>query len=129
MRRLLTRLLVPVAAAGLAGAGLVGVAGPAAASACSGTSGVTVVIDTGTSTSTSCAPSGGSAMSALSAVSTVTYPQQYPGSVVCRINGFPSSDPCVRMPPADAYWAFFHAPRGGAWTYSTSGAASYSPPA
>ena len=34
-----------------------------------------------------------------------------------------------RMPPASAYWGFFHAPRGGSWTYSSSGVASYSPPA
>jgi hypothetical protein len=57
----------------------------------------------------------------------VTYPQQYPGSVVCRVNGYPSSDPCVRMPAADAYWAFFHAKRGGSWVYSSSGVASYDP--
>ncbi len=57
----------------------------------------------------------------------MTYPQQYPGSVVCRINGYPSSDPCVRMPPGDAYWAFFHAKRGGSWVYSSSGVASYDP--
>jgi len=44
-----------------------------------------------------------------------------------RINGYPSSDPCVRMPPAGAYWAFFHAKRGGSWVYSSSGVASYDP--
>ena len=47
--------------------------------------------------------------------------------MVCRINGYPSSDPCVRMPPGDAYWAFFHAKRGGSWVYSSSGVASYDP--
>jgi hypothetical protein len=31
------------------------------------------------------------------------------------------------MPPADAYWAYFHAKRGGAWQYSTYGGASYDP--
>ena len=54
-------------------------------------------------------------------------PQMFPGSVVCRINGYPESDPCVRMPPADAYWAFFHAKRGGSWTYSSTGVTSYDP--
>ena len=46
---------------------------------------------------------------------------------MCRINGYPASDPCVRMPPAGAYWAFFHAKRGGSWAYSSSGVASYNP--
>ena len=105
------------------------VAAPASAAACSGTSGVTVVVDTGSSISTKCA--SGDPSSALKALSSagfsVTYPQQYPGSVVCRINGYPSSDPCVRMPPGDAYWAFFHAKRGGSWVYSSSGVASYDP--
>lgn len=128
MPRLRSRLLGAAAAAGLACAGLVAGAGPAAAAACSGTSGVTVVIDTGSSVSTRCA--GGdpaSALSALSSVATVTQVQTQPG-FVCRIDGYPASD-CVRTPPASAYWAFFHAPRGGAWTYSSQGAASYDPPA
>ncbi len=33
----------------------------------------------------------------------------------------------MRMPPGDAYWAFFHAKRGGSWVYSSSGVASYDP--
>ena len=127
--RSLRRLAGAVAAAGLAVAGLVVVAAPASAAACSGTSGVTVVVDTGSSISTKCA--SGDPSSALKALSSagfsVTYPQQYPGSVVCRINGYPSSDPCVRMPSGDAYWAFFHAKRGGSWVYSSSGVASYNP--
>src|SRR5688572_19177589 len=108
--RLLRRLAGAAAASGLALAGLVVAAAPASAAACSGTSGVTVVVDTGSSTSIRCASGDpGSALKALvSAGFSVTYPQQYPGSVVCRINGYPESDPCVRMPPADAYWAFFH---------------------
>ena len=127
--RPLARLAGAVAASGLALAGLVVAAAPASAAACSGTSGVTVVVDTGSSISTKCA--SGDPSSALKALTSagfsVTYPQQYPGSVVCRINGYPSSDPCVRMPPGDAYWAFFHAKRGGSWAYSSSGVASYDP--
>ena len=99
--RPLRRLAGAVAASGLALAGLVVAAAPASAAACTGTSGVTVVVDTGASVSTKCA--SGDPSSALNALATagfsVTYPQQYPGSVVCRINGYPSSDPCVRMPP------------------------------
>jgi hypothetical protein len=125
----IVRLAGAAAAAGLALAGLVAAAWPASAAACSGSTGVTVVVDTGGSTSTKCA--SGDPSSALKALTSagfsVTYPQQYPGSVVCRINGYPSSDPCVRMPPGDAYWAFFHAKRGGSWVYSSSGVASYDP--
>ena len=115
LRRLLGRLAGTAVAAGLVLTGLVATAGPASAAACSGTSGVTVVVDTGSSISTKCASGDPStAIKALSAVGfDVDYPQQYPGSVICRINGYPGSDPCVRMPPGDAYWAFFHAPRGG----------------
>ena len=128
-RRVLGRLAGAVAATGLAAAGLVVAAAPASAAACSGTSGVTVVVDTGGSTSTRCA--SGDPSSALKALTgagfSVTYPQQFYGTVVCRIDGYPESDPCFRMPPGDAYWAFFHAKRGGSWVYSSTGVASYDP--
>ncbi len=127
--RFVARLAGAAAASGLAIAGLVVVAAPASAAACSGTTGVTVVVDTGSSISTKCA--SGDPSSALKALTSagfsVAYPQQYPGSVVCRINGYPASDPCVRMPPAGAYWALFHAKRGGSWAYSSSGVGSYNP--
>jgi hypothetical protein len=126
---LVRRLAGATAAVGLTLAGLVVAATPASAAACSGTSGVTVVVDTGSSTSTRCASGDpSSAMKALTGAGfSVTTPQMYPGSVVCRINGYPESDPCVRMPPADAYWAFFQAKRGGSWTYSSTGVTSYDP--
>ena len=129
VHRLLGRLAGVAAASGLALAGLVVAASPASAAACSGTKGVTVVVDTGSSISTRCA--SGDPSSALKALGVagfdVTYPQQFPGSVVCRINGYPKSDPCVRMPPGSAYWAFFHAKRGGSWVYSSNGVATYDP--
>ncbi|TPG19474.1 hypothetical protein [Pedococcus bigeumensis] len=117
------------AVAGLVVAGGLTLPGGAAqAAACSGTSGVTVVIDYGSSSTTSCASGDPtSAMSALRAVAAVVSPQRYPGTVVCRINGTPASDPCIQMPPADAYWAFYHALRGGSWTYSQVGVAGYNP--
>lgn len=126
--RILARLAGAGAAAGLVLTGLVATAGPASAAACSGSTGVTVVVDTGSSISTRCASGDpSSAWRALeSAGHSVTPVAQFPGAI-CRINGYPSSDPCQRMPPADAYWAFYHAPRGGSWTYSTSGARSYDP--
>jgi hypothetical protein len=57
----------------------------------------------------------------------VTGTQRYPG-LLCRIDGEPADQQCVQAPPAGAYWAYWHAPRGGDWTYSTSGA-SRRPPA
>lgn len=128
LRRLLGRLAGTAVASGLVLTGLVATAGPASAAACSGSTGVTVVVDTGSSTSTRCAPGDPtSAWKALTAAGyAVTPVQQFPGAI-CRIDGFPSNQACVRMPPADAYWAFFHAPRGGSWTYSSSGATGYNP--
>lgn len=123
MRRL-ARLVV-VAGLVLAG-GLVLPGGAAQAAACSGSTGVTVVIDKGSSSSTSCAPDTSSAMAALQAVASVTQVQTQPG-FICQINAYPNTS-CVRTPPASAYWAFFHAARGGSWTYSTSGAGGYDPP-
>ncbi len=100
VHRLLARLAGAAAASGLALAGLVVAAAPASAAACSGTSGVTVVVDTGSSISTRCASGDpSSAIKALTAVGfDVDYPQQYPGSVICRINGYP----VVRPVHADA---------------------------
>ncbi|WP_377643553.1 hypothetical protein [Oryzobacter terrae] len=128
LRALLGRLAGTAVAAGLVLTGFVATAGPASAAACSGTSGVTVVVDTGSSTSTRCASGDpSSAWKALTAAGyAVTPVQQFPGAI-CRIDGYPSNQACVRMPPADAYWAFFHAARGGSWTYSSSGATSHDP--
>lgn len=118
-----------LAAAGLAVAGGLALPGGAAqAAACSGTTGVTVVIDYGSTSSTLCGPDASSAIRVLTSVANVTYPPQYQGTVVCQINSVPSQ-PCTRMPPQNAYWAFFHATRGGSWVYSSSGVAEYDPPA
>jgi hypothetical protein len=128
MRRLVARLSATAAAAGLATAGLVAGAVPAQAAACTGTSGVTVVVDFGSSTSVRCAPGDpSSGLAALQAAGfSVKQVQRQPG-FVCRIDGAPASDPCVNTPPANAYWAYFHAARGGSWSYSSLGAASYDP--
>ena len=48
---------------------------------------------------------------------------RFPG-FVCQINVKPN--PC-NGGPTTAYWAYWHAPRKGAWTYSTVGAGSYNP--
>ena len=123
--RLLARF---VAVAGLVVAGGLTLPGGAAqAAACSGTTGVTVVIDYGSSSSTLCAADRSSAGAVLASVAQVAYVPMYGQGVVCKINGAPSNQTCQRMPPSSAYWAFFHAPRGGSWSYSSSGVADYDP--
>ncbi|HET7280305.1 MAG TPA: hypothetical protein VFJ22_19700 [Dermatophilaceae bacterium] len=115
-------------AAVVAGSGIAGAAAPAAAAACSGTSGVTVVVDYGGSESIRCAsgdPTSGFDALARAGFS-VTRVQQFP-SAVCRINGYPASDPCVQMPPSNAYWSYWHAKRGGTWSYYSVGPASSNP--
>jgi hypothetical protein len=135
---LTTRLAGLVAATVLvaaAGAGIVSVsAPPAAAAACSGSSGVTVVVDHGAlggGIDQVCSASGGgkAASSILEGAGfSLTYVQQQPG-FVCRINGQPSSDPCVRTPPTDAYWGLFWSDgRSGSWSYSSVAAGSLTIP-
>ncbi len=120
------------AAALLAGvAGAVTWLGPvpaAEAAACSGTSGVTVVVDYGAlggGVRVACAagdPSSG--LAALSAAGFgYSFVPRQPG-LVCQINTKP--DPCNGA-PTNAYWSYWHAVRGGSWSYSTSGAGSYNP--
>lgn len=101
---------------------------PASAAPCSGTEGVTVVVQAGNSATTACAPgdpdSGTDALA--SAGFSVEQVQSQPG-VVCTIDEQPATS-CVRMPPADEYWAFYHADAGDtAWTYSRVSIAEYDP--
>lgn len=105
-------------------------AGPAAAAACSGTSGVTVVVQFPDRTEVACAP--GDPASGFAALTGAgfdpTRVAKFPGAV-CRIDGYPDAeaDPCVTMPPANAYWTYFHAQPGGEWVPSNVGADSYNP--
>lgn len=51
----------------------------------------------------------------------VSFASQQPG-FVCRIDGVPADDPCVRAAPADAFWALYWAgPAEASWAYSTRG--------
>lgn len=53
---------------------------------------------------------------------------QYGLAFPCRINGEPADQSCDVTPPANAYWAYWHAlPGQDSWSYSTSGAESYCP--
>ncbi|WP_210438330.1 hypothetical protein [Nocardioides xinjiangensis] len=99
----------------------------AAAATCTSAGGVSVVVDfreLGGSTITACAPDGGgrSAAAVFASVGVqLSYAQRQPG-FVCRVNGAPSSDPCVNASPTDAYWGLWWADGSSAsWSYSTSG--------
>ncbi len=126
------RPLAPLAAAAALTAALLGAstaaAPPAHAAACSGTTGVTVVVDftaLGGTIQTGCAlgdPSSGLAALTGAGFSYAFHPR-FPG-LVCRINALPN--PCNGA-PATAYWSYWHASHGGAWSYSSLGAGSYDP--
>ncbi len=49
---------------------------------------------------------------------------------MCRVDGTPSSDPCVNTPPSDAYWSLWWSDgKSGTWSYSSAGVASLKVPA
>lgn len=50
---------------------------------------------------------------------------RFPG-FICQLNTLPN--PCNGA-PATAYWSYWHASHGGAWSYSSLGAGSYHPAA
>jgi hypothetical protein len=124
---------VGVALALVAGwlAGGVATAPAASAAACSGSTGVTVVVDfaaLGGGIRVGCAAgSPSSGLDALQAAgfSYTTVPGQF--GFVCQINLLPP-DPCNGVPPPNLYWSYWHAQRGGSWTYSSEGAGTFTPP-
>jgi hypothetical protein len=73
----------------------------------------------GGGTTWSCSPSGGTARALFTAAGhTLRDVSSAPGAI-CTVDGLPANAPCVRMPPADAYWGLF-------WTDGTSGRWIYS---
>src|SRR5258706_12076529 len=108
-------------------------ASPARAAACAaGQSGVTVVVDfasLGGGVVVGCA--SGDPASGLVALQGAGFDvdgtDRWGLAFVCRINGKPTAaaEPCVNTPPASAYWSYWHAQPGGAWSYSQLGAMSY----
>jgi len=121
LRRALTALAV-------VGPALVSAPLTAQAADCSG---VTVVVDfrsLGGGVQTGCAPGDPSTgTAALSAAGFgYTFASRQPG-FVCRINGKPSSDPCVNTSPTTAYWGYWHGLPGGSWAYSSTSAGAYDP--
>ena len=134
------RLRVPRSVVGLvaavlltAAAGL-GVSAPALAASCSTAHGVTVVVDfhqLGGGVQSACDANGGGRTAATQLIDVghqLTYVQSQPG-FVCRVDGSPSSDPCVNTPPADAYWSLWWSDgKSGRWTYSSAGGGGHPVP-
>lgn len=91
---------------------------------------MSVVVDFGASRRTGCAPGDPrTGLAALRAAGFETVMVARFPAMVCRINGFPkpSADACVMPPLPSRYWSYWHATRGGKWTYSSGGAATYDP--
>jgi hypothetical protein len=134
------RLLAGLATATLAGLSTVapvptgGVAAVARAACDATSSGVTVVVDfrgLGGGITIACAPGDpGTGLAALTGAGFgVAGTNRWGLAFVCRINGLPTAatESCADTPPASAYWSYWHAPRGGGWSYSSLGAASFNP--
>lgn len=130
MRRLAVRLT-----AGAFVALAVGLGVPAAsASTCETAHGVTVVVDfhqLGGGAQSACDAGGGGRTAATQLTDVghgLTYVQRQPG-FVCRVDGAPSSDPCVNTPPADAFWSLWWSDgTSGRWYYSSEGVGSLQVP-
>lgn len=96
----------------------------------SATKGVTEVVDFGklkatNKVKTACDP--GTPKTGLAALKgagfSYSFVPKIPG-FICRINALPK--PCNGA-PANAYWSYWHAKRGGKWVFSKAGADSYHP--
>jgi hypothetical protein len=128
------RYAVRLAAAALvaAAAGLV-VPPPAGAATCGGAGGVSVVVDFhqlgGLESACDAQGGGRTAAQQMTDVGHVlTRVQRQPG-FVCRVDGKPKSDPCVDIPPSDAYWSLWWSDgKSGSWTYASVGVDSLKVP-
>ena len=105
----------------------------ASGTVCPGTTGVTVIVDFGSlggGIAEGCAT--GAPSTGLIALVKAGFPYVEVSTVpgfVCRIGGLPGPDKqnCSNTPPGNAYWAYFHATRGGDWVFSQMGAGSTKP--
>ncbi|MDO5736467.1 MAG: immunoglobulin domain-containing protein [Propionibacteriaceae bacterium] len=115
------------------------------AGACVGDTGVTVVIDyqkLGGAPDVRCAT--GSPEDGVEAVRNAGFSyegvQQWGDAFACRLNDRPAADEvftadgddytetCVKTPPANAYWSYWHSnDEGRTWEYSNLGASGYTP--
>ncbi|MCW2819123.1 MAG: hypothetical protein JWR42_1910, partial [Marmoricola sp.] len=111
-------------AGGLVGAGAGSGSGAASAASCSG---VNVVLDRhglGGGVRQACDPAGSGQPASVvfgHAGFQLSYAQREPG-FVCRVNGAPSSDPCVNTSPSNAYWGLYWSNgTSGTWNYASTG--------
>ena len=130
---MIKRLLLLMAAAGLAFAGLTSVASSASAEGCNAKTGTLVAVDFGhfgQGVSTGCsigAPTGADLLARNGFRLDMVV--RFPGAI-CRIQGQPAEVPedCRQMPPGSAYWSLWVAgPGSNRWTYSAAGAGSDHP--
>ena len=131
MIRLVVRLVVWVLVSSAAG---LAVPATASAATCGTASGVTVVVDfhrLGGGAQSACDLHGGGGTAATQFTDvghTLTYAQRQPG-FVCRVDGSPSSDPCINTSPADAYWSLWWSDgKSGQWSFSSQGVGSLTVP-
>ncbi|MEO6318296.1 MAG: hypothetical protein ABIP36_05880, partial [Acidimicrobiales bacterium] len=91
---------------------------------------MSVVVDFGSAgggIQTRCAPAPvADGFAALQKAGFAITPVRSQPGFLCQIDAQPTSD-CLQVPQGE-YWAYWHAPRGGDWTYSTSGASRKPPP-
>ncbi|MSO86346.1 MAG: hypothetical protein EXQ71_02360 [Acidimicrobiia bacterium] len=130
-RRLCLFVTVVVGASGGLGVASSGaMAGAASSGACLEASGITVVVDFGSAgggVHIRCAAAPvRSGFEALSKAGfDITNVRSQPG-FLCQIEAKPVSE-CQAVPSASRYWSYWHAERGAAWIYSTSGGARRPP--
>lgn len=100
--------------------------------ACPDAEGVTVVVDfqgLGAATIVRCSPQPvGSGFDALTQAGLSWQTAARSPSFLCRIEGLPTDDPCLDPSPADAFWSYWSADRGGSWAYNSEGADRAPPP-
>jgi hypothetical protein len=123
---------VALALGGLASIGVAGAVGGSTSGACTTSAGVTVVVDFGSAgggVQLGCAPAP--VANGFDALTRARFPirnvSTQPG-FLCQIDGKPAEDPCTHVPSTARYWSYWYAPRGGQWTYSSSGASRTPPP-
>jgi hypothetical protein len=134
-RRSFPAVLVLVAALGWVAPARPAVAQEGTAGACPDTTGVSVVVDAQelqpqAGPSTRCAPSaGGNGLEILTKAGVSYQTASRSPGFVCKVAGLPSDAPCTDPSPADAYWSYWLAVRGGSWCLSDRGAQGRNPPA
>jgi hypothetical protein len=120
-----TALVVAIAATSVSALSL---ASSAEAAPCGTRAGVTIVVQYGDPLGTSVGCATGDPATGLEALKSLghryTFVPRQPG-FLCTIDDRP--DPCNNG-PANAYWSYWHAQPGGAWSYGSIGAGSYDPP-